>query len=56
MISFSEEFLSENDFEAVLVTLCCYSYDANVSEAVENIATDPNDYYANAPYISQMTE
>ena len=52
MISFSEEFLSENDFEAVLVTLCCYSYDANASEAVENITTDPNDYRKCSLYIT----
>ena len=24
MAAFSEKFLSENDFEAVLATLCCY--------------------------------
>ena len=24
MVAFSEEFLSENDFEAVLATFCCY--------------------------------
>ena len=26
MAAFSEEFLSENDFEAVLATFCCYEY------------------------------
>ena len=26
MAAFSEEFLSENDFEAVLATLCYYEY------------------------------
>ena len=51
MISFSEEFLSENDFKAVLVTLCCYSYHANASEAVENITADPNDYRKCSLYI-----
>ena len=27
--------LSENDFEAVLATFCCYDYGANASEAVQ---------------------
>ena len=36
---FSEDLLSENDFEAVLVNFCCYKYDANVSEAVQKIST-----------------
>ena len=36
----SDDFLSEQDFEAVLVILCCYDYGANCSEAVEKIATD----------------
>ena len=39
-----EELLSENDFEAVLATLCCYDYGANASEAVQKIATDQKDY------------
>ena len=34
---FSENLLSENDFEAVLVDFCCYKYGANVSEAVQKI-------------------
>ena len=37
---FCEELLSENDFEAVLATFCCYDYCANASEAVQKIATD----------------
>ena len=36
---FSEDLLSENDFEAVLVNFCCYKYGANVSEAVQKIST-----------------
>ena len=36
---FSEEFLSENNFEIVLTNFYCYKYDANNSEAVEKIAT-----------------
>ena len=39
-----EELLSENDFEAVLATLCCYDYGANASEAVQKIATNQKDY------------
>ena len=31
--------LSENDFEAVLVSFCCYEYDASASEAVQKIST-----------------
>ena len=40
-----EKFLSENDFEAVLVTICCYDNGASASEAVQMIATDQNDYH-----------
>ena len=40
MAAFSEECLSENDFEVVLVTFCCYDYGPNASEAVEKITTD----------------
>ena len=36
---FCEEWLSENDFEAVLVNFCCYDYGANASEAVQKIST-----------------
>ena len=38
---FCEEFLSENDFEAVLVNFCCYDYlcyGANASETVQKIS------------------
>ena len=41
--SFCEEWLSENDFEAVLATFFRYYYGANASEAVQNIATDQKD-------------
>ena len=40
-----EELFSENDFEAVLATFCCYDYGANASEAVQKIATDQKDYH-----------
>ena len=45
MVAFFEELLSENDFEAVLATFCCYDYGANASEAVQKIATDQKDYH-----------
>ena len=41
---FCEELLSENDFEVVSATFCCYDYGANASEAVKTIATDQNEY------------
>ena len=41
---FCEELLSENDFEAVLVTFCCYDHGAKASEAVQKIATDQKEY------------
>ena len=43
--AFCEELLSENDFEAVLVSFCCYDYSANTSEAVQKIATDQKVYH-----------
>ena len=50
MAAFSEDFLSEDDFGAVLATFCCYDYEKNdygvkASEPVENIATDKKDYH-----------
>ena len=39
-----EELLSENDFEAVLATSCCYDYGGNASESIQEIATDQKDY------------
>ena len=36
--------VSENDFEAVLVTSYCYDHVAKASEAVQKIATDQKDY------------
>ena len=37
--------LSESNFEFVLATFFCYYYGANVSEAVQKIATDQKDYH-----------
>ena len=42
---FSEELLSENDFETILAMFCCYGYGTNASEAVQKIATDQKDYH-----------
>ena len=36
---FCQEWLCENDFEAVLATSCCYYHGVKVSEAVQKIAT-----------------
>ena len=33
--------------EAVLINFCCYDYDANASEAVQNISTSILELYAN---------
>ena len=37
---FCEELLSENDFEAVLGTFCCYDHGVKASEAVQKITAD----------------
>ena len=36
--------VSENDFEAVLATFCCYGHGAKASEAAQKIATDQKEY------------
>ena len=43
---FCDEWLSENDFEAVLVNFCCYDYGANASEAVQKISTRKANFMA----------
>ena len=43
--SFCQELLSESDFEAVPVIVCCYVYGANVHEAVQKIATNQKEYF-----------
>ena len=40
MAASSENFLSEDDFEAALATFCRYDYGSNFSEALEKIATN----------------
>ena len=42
--NFCEDLLSENDFEAVLTTFCCYDHGAKTSEAVQKITTDEKEY------------
>ena len=42
--NFCEELVSENDFEAISVTFCCYDHSAKASEAVQNIAADQKEY------------
>ena len=48
---FCEELLSENDFEAVLVTFSCYNHGGNTSEAFQKIATDQKEYHRCSSYI-----
>ena len=48
---FCEDLLSEYDFESALPTLCCYGHGANVSEAVQKIATNQKDYHKFSSYI-----
>ena len=38
------EVLTKNDFEAVLVTFCCYDHGVKASEEVQKIATDQKEY------------
>ena len=40
MAASDEDYLSGDDFEGVLTTLCCYDYGVNLFEEVENITTD----------------
>ena len=48
---FCEELLSENNFEAVLATFCCYGHGAKTSEAVQKIATDQKVYRSSCPCV-----
>ena len=41
---FWEELFSENDFEALLATFCCYDHGDKASETVQKIATDQKEY------------
>ena len=42
--AFCYELLIKNDFEAVLVTFCCYDHGAKASKEVQKIATDQKEY------------
>ena len=42
---FYVELVSENDFEAVLTTFCCYDHGTTTSEAVQKIVTDQKEYH-----------
>ena len=42
--NFCDEMLSENQFEVVLATFCCYDHGTKVSGAVQKIATDQKEY------------
>ena len=48
-----DELISENNFEAVLATFCCYDDGANASEAVQKIATDQKHYHK-CPFCIQL--
>ena len=41
---FCEELLSQNYFETILATLCCYDHGAKAFDAVQKIATDQKEY------------
>ena len=50
-VGFCEELLSENDFEAVLATFCCYDYGANTSEAVQKRSLQIKKSVTTAPHV-----
>ena len=41
---FCEELRSDNDYEAVIATFCCYDHGVKVSEVVQKIATDQKEH------------
>ena len=43
-VDFCDELLSENDFETVLATFCCYDHGSKDFEAVQKITTDQKEY------------
>ena len=45
MAACSENFLCENDFDAVLAIFCSYCYGAKTSEEIEKAAIDERDYH-----------
>ena len=48
---FCEELLSENDFDVLLATFCCYEHGANASETVQRIVTNQKEYSKYSLYI-----
>ena len=44
IVDFSQRLLSENDFETVLATFCCYDHSAKASPVVQKIATDQKEH------------
>ena len=46
-----EKVLSENNFEAVLATFCCYDCGANASEVVQKITIDHKDYQKCSSFV-----
>ena len=44
MVTCARNFLSKNDFEAVLATFCYYDHGARASEEVQKITTDQKEY------------
>ena len=49
-VDFCEELLSEIDFEAVLVTFCCYEHSANASEEFRR-SLQIKKIITNAPHV-----
>ena len=43
MAAFSEDFLSGDDFDAVLAISCSYDYSPNASVSVERVTSDEKD-------------
>ena len=51
---FCKELVSEYDFEAVLISFCCYDYSDKASEAVQKMATDQKDYHKCSSCVSLL--
>ena len=50
--NFCEKLLTENYFETVLATFCCYDLGDMVSKAVQKIATDQKECSKCSPSVS----
>ena len=51
IIEVFEKLLSENDFEAVLATFCCYEHGVSSAEADQKITTDQQDYQQCSSFV-----